>query len=307
MQTHQRRKLTVEKKHKSLATILLIIVATSYTFLQIGSRLLSEGFQPMTQVYLRILLGVCILLPIFWKNLRWKHMMLLPRRDAWILLTMGTIGFSVGVYFITLGAINAKLVNVSVIFASIPFFTYTYSYFFLKKEINGKLISLLVLSVFGIALVATKSFIPTFESFGKGEWYTLLATATMAWFYVGRKALSNHLNTSEITILVMIIAAISGWIFALAGNEPFSIHAFFDSKVILGLAIGGGINALINPIEIYAFKHIDAVIGSQILLLENVFSFLFGYLLYTETVTFPEIIGGSIIIASVYLANKLPQ
>lgn len=290
---------------RTLAVGSLILVAASYMFLNVATRLMAQGFQPMTQVYVRIALGTIVLMVLLRDKLRWRHMVRLPFRDVWIVLTMGTIGFSVGVYFITLGALNAKLINVSVIFASVPFFTYIYSYLFLKKTINEKLIVLLVLSAIGIAFVATKSFIPKLESFGIGEWFTLLATATMAWFYVGRKALSNHLNTSEITILVMIVAVISGWFFALIRGETFQLIAFTNPNVLIGLAIGGGINALINPIEIFAFKHLDAVLGSQILLLENVFSLIFGYLIYAEMVSFPEIIGGLIIIGSVYLANKL--
>lgn len=292
---------------RTLAVGSLIIVAASYMFLNVATRLMAQGFQPMTQVYLRIAIGTMVLMLLLRDKLRWRHMMRLPLRDVWIILTMGTIGFSVGVYFITLGALNAKLINVSVIFASVPFFTYIYSYFFLKKTINEKLLVLLVFSTIGIAFVATKSFIPKLESFGVGEWFSLLATATMAWFYVGRKALSNHLSTSEITILVMIIAAISGWFFALIRGETFQLSAFTNPNVLIGLAIGGGINALINPIEIFAFKHLDAVLGSQILLLENVFSLIFGYLIYAEMVSFPEIIGGLIVVGSVYIANQLPQ
>ena len=292
---------------RSLSVGFLIIVAASYTLLSVGSRLLAEGFQPMTQVYMRVTLGTLALVVLLWKNLRWHHMGRTPTRDLLILLSMGTLGYSVAVYFITMGVLNAKLVNVAVIFATVPFFSYLYAYIFLRKPFNPNLTALLLVSLFGISVVASKSFIPALGSFGSGEWYSILATATMAWFYVGRKMLSAHLNTSEITIFVMCIAAVSGLGIAVLRGETFALSAFTNPHVLLGLAIGSLMNALVNPIEIFAFEHLDAVLGSQILLLENVFSLIAGYLLYAETLTGTEIIGGCIIVGSVYIANRLTQ
>lgn len=292
---------------RTLAVAALIFVAAGYTLLNVGSRLLAEGFQPMTQVYLRIALGTILVYLMFRKKIRWGHIVSMPHRDFWILTSMGTIGFSIAVYFVTIGVLNAKLVNVAIIFSSVPFFSYVYAYLFLKKPPHARLLGLLVVSLIGITIVSTKSFIPHLASFGIGEWFTLLATATMAWFYVARKMLSAHLNTAEITIVVMIIAALSGFVLALIRQETFSLSAFANPHVLIGLAIGGSMNAVVNYIEVFAFNHLDAVIGSQILLLDNVFALIFGYLLYSETIGLPEVIGGLLVIGSVYFANKLNQ
>jgi drug/metabolite transporter (DMT)-like permease len=292
---------------RSLAIGALVITAAAYSLLSIAARLLAEGFMPLTQVYMRIAIATLLLLFILRKNIRWSQIRSLSLRDWLILFTMGTIGYSIAVYFVTMGAIHAKLVNVSIIFASVPFFSYVYAYFFLKKTINPKLIILLLISLLGIAFVATKSFVPRLEAFGIGELYVLIATATMAWFYVGRKVLSSHLNTSEITIIVMAIAATTAWLFAIIRGETFVASAFTNPYVLLGLAIGTGMNVITNPIELFAFKHLDAVTGSQILLLETVFSLVLGYFLYHEFITFPEIAGGLIIISSVYIANKYTE
>ncbi len=291
---------------KTLAITALIITAAGYALLSVGSRLLAEGFLPMTQVYMRVTLATIALIILFRKNLRWRKLISMPPRDAWVLLSMGTIGFSVAVYFVTLGALNAKLVNVSIIFASVPFFSYLYAFLFLHKPLNAKLIGLLILSLVGIAIVATKSFIPHIATFGTGEFFTLVATATMAWFYVGRKLLTKHLNNNEITVVVMAIASVSAFGFSLVRGETFSPSAFSNIHVLVGLMIGIAMNALVNPIEIFAFDHLDAVTGSQILLLETVFSLLLGFLLYHEYISFPEFVGGVIVIGSVYLANKMP-
>lgn len=288
----------------SRAIAALVTTALGYSFLNVGSRFLAEGFPPMTQVYMRISLATLVLTALFWKRLRWKHMLSMSTKDAAVIISMGTIGFSICVYFITLAVLTTKLVSVTMVYASVPFFSYLYAKLFLKKPFDGRLVSLLLLSLVGISFLATKSFTPALSHFGKGEWYALIATATAAWFYVGRKLLSDRLNTQEITVSVMIIASLSAIIFALMRGESFSLAAFTNPIVLVGLAIGVGMNALVNPIEIFAFKHLDAVLGSQILLLDNVFSLILGYILYSETIGLPEFVGGAIVIASVYLANK---
>lgn len=288
----------------NLAIVSLIGVSAGYTLLSISARLLNEGFEEMTQVYMRIAFGAIFAILLFRKKLRWNHILHMPSKDKAILLSMGTLGYAIAVYFITLGSINAKLVDVAVIFASVPFFSYLYAFLFLRKPIDMKLICLLALSVLGIMFVATKSFVPQIESFGKGEYFTLLATATMAWFYVGRKVLSNHLNNSEITVVVMLIAAITAFLFAQIRHETFLLSAFTNPNVILGLFIGAGMNIFANYAEAFAFNYLDAVVGSQIFLLENVFSLIAGFFFYNEIVTSPEIVGGLIIIGSVYFANK---
>lgn len=290
---------------RSLSIGLLTIAAAAYTILNIASRFLAEGFPVMTQVYMRVSIGTLMLTILFWKSLRWKRIVTMPKKDFAVMLSMGVIGFTLVVYFITQGVLNTKLVNVTVVFASVPFFSYLYSFLFLKKTIHYKLIGLLCVSLIGIMFLSTKSFTPKLTSFGLGEWFAFLAAATAGWYYVGRKLLSDHLSIKEITVVIMMIASLSAFIFALIRGETFSPSAFTHPIVLLGLFMGSSMNALVNPIEIFAFKHLDAVVGTQILLLDNIFALILGYLIFSETVTSPEIIGGLIVIGSVYFANKL--
>lgn len=164
---------------------------------------------------------------------------------------------------------------------------------------------LLLVSFIGVIMVATKSLIPQLALFGKGELFVLLSAVTTAVFFVARKSLSNHLNNSEITFLVLTIAAVTSFFISLLLGETLNFASFASREVILGIALGTGLNVLVNKFEIFAFQHLDAGFGSQILMTENVFAPLFGYLLYREIFTFPEIVGALLIITSAYLANKL--
>lgn len=76
---------------------------------------------------------------------------------------------------------------------------------------------------------------------------------------------------------------------------------------MLGLVLGSSLNIVCTFFENFAVKHLDSVFASQILLTENIFAFILGYLLYREQVTFQEFVGATIIIASVYGVNKLDK
>lgn len=292
-------------RNQRLAVWALIAVAVGYALLNLAIRLMADAFEPLTQTYLRIFLGLFIALVIFRNKLRPRVIKKLPRRDWLVLLLMGVVGYSVGVGLITLGAINAKLVNVSVLTSTIPFFVAIYSYFALRKKVSRQMLILLMLSFVGAAMVATKAFPPVIDSLGFGEVCILLASAAFAWYSVGRKLLSDRLNNYEISVLTMAIAAVSALIFALVAGESLNLAGFLDPMVLLGLAIGAGFNIIASMFENFAFQHINAVAGSQLLLIENAVAPLFGYFFYSELVGGFELLGAAIIIVSVLMVSRL--
>jgi drug/metabolite transporter (DMT)-like permease len=293
------------KNKRSLALLCLLASAIGYAVLGANSRILEKGFQPMTQVYVRIALGMLISLIVFNKKLRIKSFITTPKKDIFWLLVMGVIGYAVGVWMITQASLNAKLVNVAIIYATIPFIVYIYSYFLLKEKIRGKLIILLIFSLYGIAVVSSKSLIPNISGFGIGELFALFSVLASGWWSIGIKKLSGHLNTQEISVAVMFIAASSGLVIALLQGEPLNLQSFTIPEIIIGLIIGAGLNSLLSFSENFAFKHINAVLGNQILMTTTFFSLIIGFIFYQENISAIEFLGGAIIFVSVWFANKL--
>ena len=99
----------------------LVLVALSYTIMNVVSRWLSLGFEPFTQVYLRLLGALLIAGIVFRKKIRWNKINSVPKKDIGPLVVMGVFGYGIMVYFVTLGALNTSLLNVSIIMAMVPF------------------------------------------------------------------------------------------------------------------------------------------------------------------------------------------
>jgi len=290
---------------RTIALWLLVLDAFGYAVLGANSRLLSIGFAPMTQVYVRISIGFLLSLLFFGKHLRLKKIKQIQKQDVFWLLVMGMVGYSLSVWFITLASLNAKLVNASIIYAAIPFVVYLYSFFLLKEKIQKKVLLLLFVSLYGIGVVASKSFLPQISTMGIGELFALISVFAGGWWSVGRKKMSDDLNNKEITVLTMLIAAIFGMIIAFMKGETLSLTAFTIPSVIIGIIIGAILNLGLTFIENFSFKHVNAVLGNQIIMTSSVFSLILGFLIYQESISFPEIVGGVIIFVSVWLANSL--
>lgn len=294
----------ISHSKKRLAILALVIVALGYVFLNVAVRLMGNGFGPITQTYMRLGGGTLISAFILRKNIRWRKLLSAPKKDYLILFIMGTIGYSVGVYFITLGALQTPFLNISVIQATMPFIVMIYAAIVLREKLQKKLFLFLLISFLGVAIVSTNSFIPVLRNFSMGDLFVLLAAASWGWYSICRKLVSPFLNNSEITIIIMPIAFLSALLFAIFAREPFSVTSLFNPEVLLGLLLGSGLNLVSAQFENFGFQQLEVVAASQILLLENFFAPFLGYLFYHELVSFPEVVGALLIVSGVYLANK---
>src|SRR5436305_1693079 len=98
-------RLTIKQK----AILALCIVAFCYTLLNVSVRLMSTGFGPFTQVYLRIALGFILTWLFFYKEVQPSKFLKINKKDWLLLILIGTLGYGLAVDFITLGVLQTKL------------------------------------------------------------------------------------------------------------------------------------------------------------------------------------------------------
>ncbi len=291
-------------KDRSRAIAALITVSLFYVLLSVNARLLENGFQDLTQVYLRIMLGALVGFLVFRKHIQWKKYLTVPRTDWPGILLMGVVGYGVVVATITIGVINTSLVNASILYSTIPFFTYLYSLVVFRTKPKLYNLGLILLSFWGVSIIVSKSIIPSLTHIGKGDLFVLLSAASGAWYVIGRQMVSNYLNNRELSVLVMSIAAISTGLFALLWHETIMFSSFLQWDMLFGLAFGAALNVLATTFENYGYKILNAVFASQLLLFENVFALIIGLIMYQEDPTWFQLLGAGIVGLSVYLANK---
>lgn len=290
---------------KTKAIIALLFVSLSYTLLGVGARMMGEGFGPLTQVYVRVAVGALLAILLFSRKIRWQNILNTPRKDYVGLILMGAVGYGLSVYFITEGVLRTTLLTVSVIYSTFPFFTYLYSALVFKRKLDWRLVGLIVISFWGVMMIAGRTVLPKFDALSIVALYVALSAATGAWYVIGRKLISNHLKQEELTVVIMTIATITILSGALITGEGMSWNAFSMLPVLIGLAIGAVLNLVSTYLDNFAFKILDEVFASQLLLSENIFAIFIGVVLYHERVYPIELLGALIICGSVFFSNYL--
>ena len=290
---------------KTWPIITLVGVSFGYGLLSVGSRWMGQVFGIFTQVYLRIVIALFFMLIFYFRDIRWRRLLALSIRDWLILILMGTAGYGLMIYAIVQGALLTPLLNVSVIFSTVPLFVYLLGITFLRRPISFRILLLLFVSIYGVGVLSSGQFFPTLARFGVGDLWVLISAFFEAIWYLGIRLISNKLNSREITIIAQVVAVLTILPLALVSGESLPTLADFSSFfVVIGLVIGVVMNVFAPLATIYAFKHLDEVFATQLFLSENIFALLVGWFFYGERIGLISLCGAGVVIASVYWMNQ---
>lgn len=271
----------------------------------VASRWMSEGFGNMTQVALRIIGATILTSLVFYKQISWKRIINSGTKTLSTLIVIGFLGYAGMVYFITLGSLTTKLLNVAVLYSTVPFFVYLGGLLVWKRQIQFRVILLLLASIWGVGILTSGNILPSISGFGRGELYVLASAIFEAIYFIGLKKLDGKLNSREITVASLLVGGISALVISRLLGEPLSFSGLANWHVSTALVFGILQNIWVPLLTMFAFTHINEVVATQLFLLENFFALVFGYLLYNEIVNIYQIGGAGVIVASVYLMNQV--
>jgi drug/metabolite transporter (DMT)-like permease len=98
----------------------------------------------------------------------------------------------------------------------------------------------------------------------------------------------------------MAIAFTSSFMAAILFGEKLNVSGFSNPIALVGLILGSLLNVSTTQLQNYGFQHLPAVAGAQLLLLENIFAPVLGFILYSETVLPIEFLGAVLILLGVF-------
>jgi drug/metabolite transporter (DMT)-like permease len=134
--------------------------------LSVAARWLDTSFGIFTQVYIRIFLAMVATIIIFPRDIRWGNIKALNIKDWLVLLLMGIVGYGLMIFAITKGALITTLLNVSVLFSTVPIFVYLLGVIFLKRRWRYIILGLLLVSIWGVGVLSSGQFIPAYQAWG---------------------------------------------------------------------------------------------------------------------------------------------
>ena len=291
---------------RTLAIVVGITMSFLYGLMSVFSRWLSLGFGPITQVYLRVFGAAILGSMVFSRQIKWKKFTTLSLGEWLMLLLMGVGGYGLMVFAITQGALLTSLLNVSVVFSTVPFFVYFLGLIFFHKPLNWKVVALLLISVWGVGILASGRLIPNLSQFGIGDWWVLLSTLMEAVWFIGIKVLGNKLNGRELGASAQFIAGAALLVASFfVGETGPSFSSLAIPLVTVGLVAGILVNIVTPIMSVFMFNNLDEVFATQLLLFENVFSLFIGWMFYHETRSPLQLLGAGAVVLAVYLMNKI--
>lgn len=220
----------------------------------------------------------------------------------WLLIISRTVAtFLLASPLWVAGANTAKLANVGFI-DSLPL-TAAFSLMLGFEKFTAKKVFLVLLSFLGVLILSVKDF-GNITRLGTGELFILVSGVFFAYRNFSRIWHTQLLNDAEITLLMLVVGFIMVLVTSFFVGEKLTFINF-NWDVMFILIIGGFVMIANIFLSNYGFSRVTPVLGNNILNMEAVFAFLFGYFYFGEFINFQELLGGILILLSVVKMNQM--
>lgn len=282
----------------------LVLLAFIFASMGIFIRYLQYDFTILQQVYLRIFTAFVIGLLLFYKDLHFQKIFKISRKE-WLLLFLRAVTlYLFGIALLSQAYTQTLYSNVSFI-GALPM-TALFGFILLKEKISLKKIFYILIGFLGVIIIAVKDYSHLFI-WGQGELFALISTVAFAFSYIFRKWQSDLLNNKEISVIIFFIGSVLLFVTSLLFREGLPHIASFSSFTLLIIFLAGLFNVANLFLTNYGFQKVEAVLASNILMLESLFAVVIGYLFFREIPLTKDFIGGALILCSAYMMNKISK
>lgn len=293
--------LTKNKTESEKGVLAIILLDVFYGILPLIPRFLNTSLELFQQVYLRLAFGLVFLLLFFHRQIDFKKIIHLPRREWLIVAIRAIIYYFFGVILYTESLLLTKISDVAFI-SAIPM-TAILGFLILREKLTTKKLLLVLLSFLGAVSLSVHDFSHALI-FNLGVLVVLISTFFTSLGWISRKWQSNLLNDREIATLMLFFASIFIFVGSLIKGEGLPLHNW-SLGILLALMLGGLLNAGVSFLMNYGLARIEAVLANNLFAIDPVFATFFALLVYKEFPVGKEIFGGILIIISALLMNRL--
>ena len=286
--------------NKKIGSIAMFITVIIWGISFVNIKIAVEVFPPMTLGLIRFFVA-SILLYIFVKIKRQD--LSIKKEDYHLFVLAGSIGITAYFYFENNGVKITTASIASLVIASIPVLSTIAESIVYKTKITFKKWMCLVVSIIGVLLIVGFDFKELVATgFVKGYIMMFLAAITAVIYAVITKPLFNKYNQLTIIFYQSVIGTIVFIPFAIFEKTDWSM---VDGIIILNVAILGVFaSAVAFYLNLVGLKHLGISKSSIYLNLIPIVSVAVSMMFLNERITIMQLVGGLLVILSVYLINK---
>ena len=284
----------MSKKHYFLLLLITFLFGSAYPAQKL---IFNQNVPPILMGSLRMLVVFICLIPFC----KFK----IPEKKYWLPFFFFSIcmGFMANL-FMTLSLKEAAIVSPIIIGSQLAIpFAVLLSSFFLKEKVSLKKWFFIFTSFGGVSILS-------FDPLIKNEIFALLLISFMAFFYASAQVFSRYLKELDVT-LTNCIMGLCGFFFLFITSYIFEgdtlnnlININFKSWLLIShSAIFVSIAAHMSMFYLYKIYPVNKVFPFYALF--PIFGILQTMVIFNEIPTLIVFLGGLIVIASIYLLNKL--
>ena len=297
--------MKIDHKNNFSAYIELTFAAVAWGVSFIATKIAVQQVAPAVVVFLRFAIGAVIMLAIL---LARRQLTLPTFKEGVYYALLGFIGISFHQWLQSTGLVTAQASTTSWIVSTSPVFIALLGWFFLKEKLGLNTIFGIMLASLGVLLVVSKGSLSSLISgnFGTtGDLLVLISAPNWAIFSV----LSRSALKDKAALFVLFYVILFGWLFT---SIPFvATHGWLEIAHLnttgwLAVAfLGIGCTALAYIFWYDGLQAIPASRAGVFLYIEPLISLVVAAVLLGETITLVALLGGGLILAGVWLVNKV--
>ena len=281
-------------KHYLLIILITFLFGSAYPLQKI---IFNNSVPPILMGSLRMLIVFIFLIP-YWK-------FKIPPRKYWLPLLGFSTFMGVGTnLFMNLSIYNANIVSPTIIGSQLAIpFGILFSSIFLRENVSFKKWFFILTSFFGIILIS-------FDPELKNEKIALLLISFMAFFYGGSQVFSRYLKDLNVT-QTNALMGLTGFIILILISILFEGNLYTN---IININLNSWMLIMHSALLVSIVGHMSLFYLYKLYPVKKVFPFyalfpIFGIIqtiiIFKEMPTLIILIGGIIVIMSIYYLNKL--
>jgi len=284
--------------HKGV--LALIILNFIQALMGIFARVFSVEMALLQQVALRMFAALLFSLLLFWKSLDFSKFKRVTGKEYGLIFVRSVLMYITGISFISVAFIYGTFANVAFILA-LPF-TAMIGIVVLREKLTFKSALLLLLSFLGVLMLTVEDFSEV-TKFDIGSMFAFIGSGSVAFSNILRKRHSDLLNNAEIGTVVLFLATIILFVLSFLMGDSYR-EVDWTLNLVWLIALAGFLNAVLVLVTNYGFNVVKPIIANNILATKAIFGLLIGVFIYQEPVGVRDILGGVLILCSLFLFNR---
>lgn len=278
-------------KRKITAVVFLIGSTIMFGLSFVSIKISMEVFPPLSMAFYRFLIACFILYPMLRKMSPGES---LKREHRPLMAFSGILGITIYFFFENNGVLRISSNDASIILAIMPVAAAIGEGLFLKKRISKISLVAIIASILGIYIIIGGKLEGGSIS---GYLYMVGAIVSFTIFMIITKPLFNSYSGIAVTFYQSLFGTLA--FIPFLWLETVSWSQLNGNILFHFLFLAIGCSAIANYMYIYALSNLSVATTAIFMNLIPVFTFIFSYFIFGDTLSLLQLFGAAVVIASV--------